>query len=70
MRERILRKFYLKLRAHPYAQNNEKPRASHNNRYIAKFILRKGILNHLINGILINKQISENEESKLQMSIG
>jgi hypothetical protein len=54
---------------HP-KKDDSKPKAVNNNRFIAKFILRKGILNHLINGILINKEISENEETKLQMSIG
>ena len=57
VRERILRKFYQKLRISQ--SENNKPKALNNNRYIAKFILRKGILNHLVNGILINKEISE-----------
>ena len=38
--------------------------------FLAKFILRKGILNHLINGILINRDIAQAEESQLQMSLG
>ena len=41
-----------------------------NNIYLAKFLLRKGILNHFVNGILINKEIAEFEETSLQMSIG
>ena len=28
------------------------------------------MLNHFVNGILINRDIAQNEESKLQMSIG
>jgi hypothetical protein len=43
----------------------ERPKALSNNLYIAKFILRKGILNHLVNGILINRDIASNEECKL-----
>jgi len=28
------------------------------------------MLNHFVNGILINRDIAQNEESKLQMSLG
>jgi hypothetical protein len=75
IRERILRKIYQKLRISnsvAIAQSNsqfsmegDKPKAVNNNLYIAKFVLRKGILSHLVNGILINKEIAEFEESKL-----
>lgn len=80
IRERILRKIYQKLRISnsvAIAQSNtvfsmegDKPKAVNNNLYIAKFVLRKGILSHLVNGILINKEMAEFEESKLQMSLG
>lgn len=75
VRERILRKFYQKLRVGTGigAQADalrQAPRASKNVLYVAKFLLRKGILNHLVNGILINRDIAQAEESQLQMSIG
>lgn len=78
IRERILRKIYQKLRISStaaslstnFSMEGDKPKAVNNNIYIAKFVLRKGILNHLVNGILINKEIAEFEESKLQMSLG
>ena len=69
IRERILRRFYQKLRV----GNQEVisgPKAANNNIYLAKFLLRKGILNHFVNGILINSDIAASEESSLQMSIG
>ena len=49
---------------------NQGPKAVQNVLYLAKFLLRKGMLNHFVNGILINREIAEFEESKLQMSIG
>ena len=79
IRERILRKIYQKLRISStaaasmsanFSMEGDKPKAVNNNIYIARFVLRKGVLNHLVNGILINKEIAEFEESKLQMSIG
>ena len=79
IRERILRKVYQKLRISSttaasqnvnFSMEGDKPKAMNNNVYIARFLLRKGILNHLVNGILINKEIAEFEESKLQMSLG
>jgi len=33
--------------------------------YLGQFVLRKGILNHFVNGILINREIAESEESRL-----
>lgn len=51
-------------------QGGERPKALNNNLYLAKFLLRRGILNHFVNGILINRDIAANEESKLQMSLG
>ena len=61
----MLRKFYQKLKI----QTNQGPAVS-NSVYLARFVLRKPLTNHLVNGLLINKEIAENEESKLQMSLG
>lgn len=36
---------------------------------LSKFIYRKNILNHLINGMLINSEVAM-EETKLQMNVG
>ena len=69
IRERILRRFYQKLRVGNQTVISG-PKAVNNNIYLAKFLLRKGILNHFVNGILINSDIAESEESSLQMSIG
>jgi hypothetical protein len=70
VRERILRRFYQKLRVGSTEVGKGvsvggRPKALCNNVYLAQFLLRKGILNHFVNGILINKDIAENEESKL-----
>ena len=75
IRERILRRLYQKLRVGNAAggggaQAGERPKALNNNLYLAKFLLRKGILNHFVNGLLINRDVAANEESKLQMSLG
>lgn len=40
------------------------------NLYLAQFLLRKGVLSHFVNGILINKDLAENEETRMQMTIG
>jgi len=69
IRERILRRLYQKLRVGNQGSNNG-PKALNNNLYLAQFLLRKGVLNHFVNGILINKDIAENEETRLQMTIG
>lgn len=69
IRERILRRLYQKLRVGNQVTVGG-PKALNNNIYLAKFVLRKGILNHFVNGILINKEIAEFEETSLQMSIG
>ena len=68
IRERIIRKFYQKLRTG--ASQGAKSKAADNQLFLAKFVLRKGMLNQLVNGLLINKDIAEFEESKLQMSLG
>ena len=60
IRERILRRFYNKLRIPSHVGN-----AAENSIFSAKFILRKGMLNQLINGLLINRDLAETEESKL-----
>ena len=69
IRERILRRLYQKLRVGNQGSNTG-PKALNNNLYLAQFLLRKGVLNHFVNGILINREISENEETRLQMTIG
>lgn len=69
VRERLLRRIYQKIRAGTQ-QVGERPKALCNNLYLARFLLRKAILNHFVNGILINKDIASAEETKLQMSIG
>lgn len=68
VRERILRKLYQKLRVSQSVSMLESshaagPRAPQNPLYLAKFILRKGILNHFVNGILINREVALGEES-------
>ena len=68
-RERILRRLYQKLRVGNQGSNNG-PKSLNNNLYLAQFLLRKGVLNHFVNGILINREIAENEETRLQMTIG
>lgn len=65
VRERILRRLFLKLRA-----PQVKGKAYEKSLFAARFVLRKGVLNQLINGLLINRDIAETEESKLQMSLG
>lgn len=75
VRERVLRKLYQKLRVSQSASVLESsqgagPKAPQNTLYLAKFILRKGILNHFVNGILINREVAQGEESRLQMTIG
>jgi hypothetical protein len=70
IRERLLKRFYLKLRAGASASNLNGPSALKNLQYLAQFLLRKGMLNHFVNGILINREIAEFEETKLQMSVG
>ena len=69
VRERILRTMYQRLRVgvsggQQLDGNLQKPA------HLAKFVLRKGILNHFVNGILINKEIADFEETQLQMSVG
>lgn len=70
VRERIIRRFYQKLRTGTGAVAHQKTRAADNLSFLARFILRKGMLNQLVNGLLINKELAEFEESKLQMSLG
>jgi hypothetical protein len=67
VRERILRKVYSKLRLQASLNMNKKILS--NATLLSKFIYRKNILNHLVNGMLINKEIAM-EETKLQMNIG
>ena len=62
VRERILRKVYSKLRLQASLNMNKKILS--NVTLLAKFIYRKNILNHLVNGMLINKEIAM-EETKL-----
>ena len=65
IRERILRRLFQKLRVGNQGQNLKGPKALNNNIYLAQFLLRKSILNHFVNGILINKEIAEFEETRL-----
>ena len=75
IRERILRRLFQRLRS---GQGEKvlldgmagRPRALNNNLYVARFLLRKQVLNHLVNGILINRDVAESEETRLQMTLG
>ena len=67
VRERILRKIYSKLRLQVSLNMNKK--IISNATLLSKFIYRKNIINHLVNGMLINKEIAM-EDTKLQMNIG
>ena len=62
-----MRKVYSKLRLQTSLSVNKKTVS--NIALLAKFLYRKNILNQLINGLLINNDISQ-EESRLQMNIG
>ena len=65
VRERILRKLYSKLRL----QSSLSQKSLSNITLLSKFIYRKNIMQQLINGMLINAEISS-EETRLQLNVG